>query len=163
MKYVYKMPKKDVPFLRSRLGKLLRRKEDFGKIKGRVYAVGDQSVFELQKAGVALKSIFYDNKINRKSTKREIRRAIRSFVGKRIVVTNPPGFITKGLWNATKIAIRGKVKVFVRGEEDLAAVAVILLAKPGALVAYGLPDKGLILVKVSASLKKRVRKRTGIW
>lgn len=159
---VYRLEKKDVPFLRSRLGKLLTKQAQLKKLKGRIYAVGDKSVSELEKAGIRVFSVFYDNKIMRRNTSGEIKRRIGRFGGKKVSVKNPAGTITGDLVKAAKAAVKRKTKVFVRGEEDLAAIPVMAFGKEGELVAYGLPKKGLMVVRIDGKLKKEIRKRFGI-
>lgn len=162
MNVVYRLKRKDIAFLRSRLGRLLTKLGNFRKIRKPVYAIGDQSIFDLSRAGVRLESVFYDNMIGRKPACKVVKNAISSLRLRRIVVASPRGVITGSLWNAAKAAVKTRVKVFVRGEEDLAAVAVILLAQPGRLVAYGLPKKGIVLVTVTKALKGRIRRTLGI-
>ena len=43
----------------------------------------------------------------------------------------------------------------MKGEEDLATLAVISMIKLGAKVIYGMPDKGMVVVDVNQQEKKR--------
>ena len=74
-----------------------------------------------------------------------------------IEVENPAGTISKSLWKAIKstLAIRKNTKITVRGEEDLATLAVISMAPEGAKVIYGMPDRGMVVVDVNQQSKKR--------
>jgi len=74
-----------------------------------------------------------------------------------IEVENPAGTISKSLWKAIKstLAIRKNTKITVRGEEDLATLAVISMAPEGAKVIYGMPDRGMVVVDVNQQTKTR--------
>jgi len=49
------------------------------------------------------------------------------------------------------------VRIFVRGEEDLAAVPAMLMAPEGSAVLYGQPDQGVVLVQITESKKEEIR------
>jgi hypothetical protein len=79
-----------------------------------------------------------------------------AYDGKAIRATNPPGFITDELVEAVgKVLAAGKGKILVDGEEDLAALVVLMRAKDGAFVAYGQPNEGVVLIEVDAVVRKR--------
>ncbi len=65
-----------------------------------------------------------------------------------INVENPPGVLTKDLWNAVKVAYQKdeKVRIEVTGEEDLATLPCVWLAPENTKVVYGLPNIGLVVV-----------------
>ena len=89
--------------------------------------------------------------------KPEQKKIMEAIGAKEIKVVNKPGTISLDLWNAIKIAIKDNIntKIIVKGEEDLAALAVISMAKMGAKVIYGMPDKGMVVVDVNQQEKKR--------
>ena len=72
-------------------------------------------------------------------------------------VNSEPGTISDELWNAIELAISESknTKIVVKGEEDLATLAVISMVKLGAKVIYGMPDKGMVVVDVNQQEKKR--------
>ena len=76
---------------------------------------------------------------------------------KEVEVVNEAGMISNELWNSIKVAIEDNTntKIIVKGEEDLAALPVISMAKMGAKVIYGMPDKGMVVVDVNQQEKKR--------
>ncbi len=76
---------------------------------------------------------------------------------KEVEVVNEAGTISNELWNSIKVAIEdnANTKIIVKGEEDLAALPVISMAKMGAKVIYGMPDKGMVVVDVNQQEKKR--------
>ena len=65
---------------------------------------------------------------------------------------NPPGCITNELWNSIdnsyKKISKKRVIIEVDGEEDLATLPAILLApNRDVTIIYGMPDKGVVVVK----------------
>ncbi len=73
-------------------------------------------------------------------------------------VRNDAGTITVQLWNAISDALnsKGKTIITVEGEEDLASIPAICLAPDGAIVIYGVPDKGIAVYEVGECLRKMV-------
>jgi len=78
---------------------------------------------------------------------------ISKMSGKIVKVENPPGKITRALWQAVKAAVnaRERIKIEVVGEEDLAALVAMATAPNGAHVIYGLPHRGLVVVDIDDS------------
>ncbi len=80
-----------------------------------------------------------------------------------VVVHNPPATLTGELFDAIREALgQFDAKMIytlikVVGEEDLASLACIALAKEGARVVFGVPGKGLQVVEVKQSTKSFVR------
>ncbi len=75
-------------------------------------------------------------------------------------VKNVPGSISVGLWNAIELALKskGNTLIEVEGEEDLASIPAILMAPDGAIVIYGVPDKGIAVYEVGDHLRQLVSK-----
>ena len=48
-----------------------------------------------------------------------------------------------------------RVRVEVRGEEDLLALVCIALAPPSAAVLYGMPSQGVVVVRADETAKSR--------
>lgn len=74
-------------------------------------------------------------------------------------VRNPAGSITRQAWDAVRIALehpKGPVRVHVEGEEDLLGIPCFLEAPDGAVVLYGMPNQGVVLVHVDAAFKAKV-------
>ena len=76
-----------------------------------------------------------------------------------VSVDNSAWIITDELIRTLCEAFASKkpIRIFVRGEEDLATLPVILLAPLGAVVLYGQPDEGVVLVKVTKEKKRELR------
>ncbi len=72
---------------------------------------------------------------------------------------NPPGTLTHDAIMALREAFSGKkpVRVLVHGEEDLMAIPVIALAPISAVVFYGQPGEGIVMVVANSTSKTRNR------
>lgn len=67
-----------------------------------------------------------------------------------IAVGNPPGCITSALRDATHKAVEDlRTAVQVDGEEDLAVLPLVLAAPDHALILYGQPGEGVVVLEVS--------------
>lgn len=74
-------------------------------------------------------------------------------------VRNAAGTITRQAWDAIRIGLdhpEGPVRVHVTGEEDLLGIPCFLEAPEGAAVLYGMPNQGVVVVRVDAAFKARV-------
>jgi uncharacterized protein (UPF0218 family) len=86
--------------------------------------------------------------------------------GRTIKVKNEAGVIGPELLKAITESKRyitvqdevvGPILIEVEGEEDLATLACIDLLPKGGTVVYGQPDAGLVIVKIDAAIKKRIK------
>lgn len=117
------------------------------KLKGeKVIIVGDATLKNMLAVGVKPSLAVVDLK-----TKRSIEMPA---VGNVLEARNPPGMITRELWNKIHEAIEkdGSI-VLVEGEEDLAVLPCILEADWDAVVLYGQPDEGIVFIKVTEDKK----------
>jgi len=74
-------------------------------------------------------------------------------------VRNPAASITREAWDAIRLGLThkpGPVRIVAEGEEDLLGIPCFLEAPDGAVVLYGMPGKGVVVVKVDAALRQRV-------
>lgn len=74
---------------------------------------------------------------------------------------NPAGCISEELVEtlkrSVKIALENKkVCVFVDGEEDLAAIPLIIFLPVGSVLIYGQPGEGIVVIKVDEKAKNRM-------
>ena len=117
------------------------------RLKGeKVIVVGDVTLKNMLAVGVKPSLAVVDLK-----TKRSIEMpAVENVFEAR----NPPGTITRELWNKIHEAVEkdGSV-VLVEGEEDLAVLPCILEADWNTVVLYGQPDEGIVFIKVTEDKK----------
>mgnify|MGYP000064708268 CR=1 FL=1 len=148
--------------LKRPLGELLKGEPDevfavlSERLRGRlVITVGDVVTSNALKHGLRPWAAIVDGKAMRRPVAEELPLASWS---KRLRVMNPPSTISEDAWSAVGMAVReGDTLVLVEGEEDLLALVAILCAPEGAVVLYGQPGEGVVLVEVNAAAKALCR------
>jgi hypothetical protein len=120
-----------------------------------VISVGDIVSMHMLQFGVSLDVLIVDNKTMRKAIS-----PIDVTVDRTLHAKNPAGTITEEAWNAIRTAIgsEGRTKVLIEGEEDLLTVVSVLSAPLGALVVYGQPNVGVVVVKVTEDRQENMRR-----
>jgi uncharacterized protein (UPF0218 family) len=113
----------------------------------RVVAVGDTVSKNLHESGIDAQLSITDNKSMRRRGKPvvlEQRRTLRA--------RNPRGTITEEAIAVVKEALQSEdhTHLLVDGEEDLLTLIAVLYAPDNALVVYGQPREGVVVVKVTA-------------
>ncbi len=136
-------------------GKLISE-DELKNIEGEIFAVGDVVTHTLLNCGINPKIAIVDYKTKRGE---KIYEDVKKFGKKIIKVKNPHSQITPELWRAVREAMQyNSVKIEVDGEEDLAVIPVVFFANLGANVIYGMPNTGLVWLKVSDEDKRKVMK-----
>jgi hypothetical protein len=134
--------------LRSELKKPLGLQQELSERPNFLVCIGDVTSWKL--AGVKPEVSVFDEKIKRKPTKPLTTKP--DFTAR-----NPNGTITVEAVNALRTAIQNPPStLFIDGEEDLLALPAVMLAPLGAVVAYGQPNEGLVLVEVTEEKKREV-------
>jgi len=77
-----------------------------------------------------------------------------------LTVDNPPAEITISSIKIIKKAftLNGPVRIMVHGEEDLLVLPVCIYAPDNAVVMYGQPNEGLVIVKVTTEIRNKTQK-----
>ena len=77
-----------------------------------------------------------------------------------VFVNNPPAEITPQSIEVIKKAFlsASPVRVIVTGEEDLLVIPVCIHAPENAVVLYGQPNEGLVIVKVTSEIRNKTQK-----
>jgi uncharacterized protein (UPF0218 family) len=149
--------------LKEPIGQLVDEKELLKLLSKEKYivSVGDLVTYTLLKHEIEPVFCIVDFKTRRGECSPEIKDLIKSFGKKSIVVQNPPATISDDLWNVIKLAYEnletGALRIEIEGEEDLASLAVIYMAPSDVTIIYGLPDKGVLVVKPTRENKKLVK------
>jgi uncharacterized protein (UPF0218 family) len=147
------------PELRRPFGKVVNNDELLRAIKDRkglLISVGDECSYLLIKAGVNPDVVVYDLRIKRKDVIGDIRDVLGKFDDGGVIVHNQAGVIMDELIESIKDALeKGKGKILVKGEEDLAALVVMMYAPNGSLIVYGQPDEGAVLVEENEEVRNR--------
>ncbi len=120
--------------------------------------VGDVVSYTFLSHGIKPKIIIFDGKSERKNFEKfeELIKLSSNYLG--IEAENPPSTITSDvvskIGKAVRLAENGsKVKIFVRGEEDLTLIPLLCALKIGSTVVYGQPGEGMVEVKVTREKK----------
>ncbi len=142
--------------LKKPMGRLLKKIGNVGK--ARVIAIGDVASYNLLQNGITPHMIIYDRKVKRKPAAKKIKALLDNLGWKTFKITNKRGTLSEEAWIAVEEGLRKRSKIIVKGEEDLLVLPAVLLAKKGDLVFYGQPNRGIVLIRVSAEKKKEVKK-----
>jgi uncharacterized protein (UPF0218 family) len=120
----------------------------------KVTTVGDVVSRETLEAGIQVNLRILDQMTLRKRISPIEIRAERTYK-----VRNPAGIITKEAWDTIREALKDReALILVDGEEDLLAIPAVLESPDNALVVYGQPSEGLVVVTASLEKKSEVRK-----
>jgi len=148
------LPEKLREELKKPFGFLFNEKEllEFLKNEKYIVSIGDQVTYTILKNNIMPVFCIVDYKTKRKSCNNEIIKLIKSYGQKKIIVKNPSGCISDDLWNSIRDSYRNigekTIRIEVEGEEDLATLPAIILApNRDVTIIYGLPDKGVVIVK----------------
>ena len=92
--------------------------------------------------------------------KREKRESIKLEGTIELVVDNPPAEITDSSIEVIKKAfsLNDTVRIMVNGEEDLLVLPVCVHAPENAVVMYGQPNQGLVIVQVTPEIRNKAQK-----
>ena len=120
-----------------------------------VISVGDIVSRNMIEYGISLNVLIVDNKVMRKPIQ-----PITVDADQTLYAKNPPGAITDEAWTVIRSAIeqKGKTRVMVDGEEDLLALVAVLSAPEHALVVYGQPHVGIVVVKVTEETRENMQR-----
>jgi hypothetical protein len=135
------------PQTRKELGELIRKEKTQC-----IISVGDIVSKALLELGIRPHIMIIDGKAMRKQIQ-----LLDVEARNRILLKNPAGMLTPLTWVATAEAMRRKddTLIMVEGEEDLLTLVAVLEAPENALVAYGLPNEGVVVVKADATARHK--------
>lgn len=133
----------------------VRRIEELVKSSkpSKLITVGDVVTSNLMNANILPDLCIVDGKTLRGKFK------IKLKTEKNLKLKNPRGTISAKAWKVIRKAISSEVKVgiIVEGEEDLLTIPAVLLAPNRAIVIYGQPDTGVVVVNINEESKKHFR------
>ena len=150
--------------LKNPLGQLLTGspKETMTKLKQlikeekppKIIAVGDVVSKNMSAQHIQTHTIIIDNKVLRKTIK-----PIKVKTETTLHVKNPAGTLTPEAWTTIQQALKQDqpTRVLVDGEEDLLTLVAVSLAPENTLVVYGLPNRGVVAVKVNKETRRKVQ------
>ena len=160
---MYVLPDDLKDTLKGYIGRLVDEPELLQLLKKEEYivSVGDKVTYTLLKHGITPVLCIVDFLLERKPYSPKMKAFIQKYGMVHLKIKNPPGTITDELWDAIKTTFKnlqnGPTCIEVDGEEDLASLAAIYLAPGGVTVIYGLPNKGVVVVKATTAHKRKVK------
>jgi uncharacterized protein (UPF0218 family) len=160
---MYVLPDNLKDTLKGYIGDLVNEQELLKILKKEKYivSVGDKVTYTLLKHDITPILCIVDYKLERKQYPLEMKTFIQKFHMTRLQINNPAGTITNELWDAITTVFKNlknnPVCIEVVGEEDLASLAAIYLAPGGVTVIYGLPNRGVVVVKATTDHKQKVK------
>ena len=118
-----------------------------------VITVGDATIEKLTKFGITPSLQIVDGL--EKRSKRELPSSAAKTT---FSCSNPPGQITKESLDVIKEAIKvPPARITVNGEEDLLVLPVCVFAPENAVVLYGQPNEGLVIVRIDSNTRKKAQ------
>lgn len=129
------------------------------KSPAKIITVGDIVTYNFLNAGIVPNISFVDDRTKRSPVSHEVTHGTKHPHFKTITVENPPGMITEELLKevANAMLSDNPLRIFVEGEEDLAALPSIAMAPLSSVVIYGLPEEGAVLVRVTENKRKEIQ------
>lgn len=118
----------------------------------KIISVGDQVTRNIIRKKLPLDIGIVDNRVMRKPVEEIDFKAEMNFQ-----VSNPAGTLTEESWHATLKAMEYEERVLIKveGEEDLLVLFATLAAPNGALIVYGQPGEGIVVVEVNRETKEK--------
>ena len=160
---MYVLPENLRDILKEPIGQLVDEKKllELLQSEKKIVSVGDQVTYTLLKNDIEPMICIVDYQTKRGQCSDEVVETIKNYGRKTIVVENPQGTITDNLWNAIEILLKnpleGGVRLEIIGEEDLASLAVIYMASSDVTIIYGLPNKGVLVVRPTNEYKNKIK------
>jgi uncharacterized protein (UPF0218 family) len=152
--------------LKEPFGKLIKEHEFLSQLpkhKGSLLiSVGDITTLMLLKKNMEPDIAIVDFICKRKPITNKQKKKIENFNAQIIELNNPHGQITKdlleGIGKALVIAKNKRVKIYVKGEEDLAVIPAAMKSPIGTIIVYGQPDEGVVFLKLDEKWKTKAEK-----
>jgi len=149
--------------LKEPIGKLLDGKNFIKLISKEKYivSIGDIVTYTLLENNILPIFCIVDFHTRRGKCSEIIIKKIKSFGNKSIVIENKAGTISKKLIESIKNEYKkpkiGNLRIEIKGEEDLASLPAIYYAPSDVTIIYGLPDKGVLVVKPTNIIKDKIK------
>ena len=121
----------------------------------KVISVGDVVTFYLIKSGKIPDVCVVDEKVMRKKAPKEFIQGTQMPEFTQMSIANPASQITRELVLVLHEAMGHSkpIRIFVCGEEDLAALPAVVIAPLHSVIIYGQPGEGVVLVPVDEGKK----------
>ncbi len=140
-------------------GKIVRSYSEIDYDYKKLITIGDFVSYKAITSGVNPDMLVYDGKTKRSEKDSVRKKALDEYkMDSTVIIRNDPGTISEEAMEFFKnYKFDMRVKVFVKGEEDMLSVLAVLYAPIGSMVVYGIPDIGMTCVKVDDDIKEKAR------
>jgi hypothetical protein len=120
-----------------------------------IITVGDATTEKILSYGITPSLQIIDAK--EKRAKRKLPKT--NEISTNLSCKNPSGEITEQSIEIIKQAITSKppVRIIVDGEEDLLVIPVCIFAPDNAVIMYGQPNEGLVVITINEEIKKKTK------
>ncbi|MFN3527851.1 MAG: DUF371 domain-containing protein [Candidatus Altarchaeaceae archaeon] len=156
----FKLTEETIKELKKPWGKLFKSLKEIEKEKITdkfIISVGDITTKNLLNEKINFNVAIYDNKTLRNFIDEKIQNFSNLSDHKFFETINPPGIITEESMNIVRDAINNKFsQIFVRGEEDLFVIPAIKFSDENAIIFYGQPGEGIVMIENSKILKEKI-------
>jgi uncharacterized protein (UPF0218 family) len=156
----WKLPERMRKDLGMPIGEMLSESSVISQLSNcdNVISVGDVVSLSLIQNGLVPHVTIYDCQTER-SMMTTLETRIDDFAGIKVTVSNPAGMITPQMVREIERAVTNPspTKIKVEGEEDLAALVCAAVAPVGSCVVYGLPKKGMALVRITPEINSKAK------
>lgn len=129
-------------------------------LKQIIFTVGDISTKKIMEHKIKINLAVIDDMVQRVKISAQDQIKSHLFLEK-YFIANPPGLISKKLIQQFGVfrhdISQRQILLKIKGEDDLSALLVILIAPLGSYLFYGQPNKGLICVHIKEKIKNRAR------
>ena len=144
--------------LKKPLGEMFQNAGELStKIKGkRLICIGDICTINLIKIGIIPHLAVFDFKSQRKELEQTLKDILKKNYQDPEKYENIPGTISEELLKDAELLLQKGGGILISGEEDLCALAFILSAKENDLILYGQPNEGIVLIKSTKELKRKI-------
>jgi uncharacterized protein (UPF0218 family) len=150
-KYILKRP-----FGELILEKDISKQRILSMLKGakKIITVGDATTERLISFGITPDIAVIDGLERRLRRNHSI-----DYHAKEILCVNPAGTISKGAVDVLQVALQTPppITVKVKGEEDMLALPLFMLAPKGSIVLYGQPLEGIVLVYITEEKQNQAK------
>lgn len=143
--------------LQKPIGKIITAKQLFELSPENLICVGDAVSETALKLSLSPLLIIFDKKEKRRQISEQREKLLKKYGALSFKCRNPAGVLSLEAWKTVYDALSANTpaRIEVDGEEDLLALAVLLLAPSGYNLIYGQPDKGIVLVEITDKLKQK--------
>ncbi|MFH1785256.1 MAG: DUF359 domain-containing protein [Candidatus Micrarchaeota archaeon] len=151
------IPEKIKNELKKPLGQLITLEEIKKTEAKRIISVGDVCTLNLIFVGITPHLAVFDHLYMRRKLEADAIAKLKSKFANPKKYKNQPGTISEELINDAEKILEEGGAVLIEGEEDLTALAFILVANENDIIVYGQPNEGMVMVIPDKEIKNKIK------